>query len=97
MAFFYGAILLLSILPYAPWREERQFWYKFIKQVLFPSAPIAFGEVLFADALCSLSKVFKDIGVTVVALYALYAETNIVMYHDSAMIFISLLASLPFM
>lgn len=96
MATFYGTLLLLLVVPYVPWAEDRTFWFKFLKQIVMPVDKIAFREIVFADALCSLSKVFKDFGVTIVAIYAMYQESSIVDFHDSAMIFIAFLASIPF-
>lgn len=96
MTIFYGVLLLLLAFPYAPWSADRSFYFKFLKQIVMPVDKIAFREIMFADALCSLSKVFKDFGVTVVSIYALYNNANIVDYHESAMIFIAILASVPF-
>lgn len=57
---------------------------------------VAFVEVLCADALCSLSKVFKDIGVTIIVLIASFSDIPIYNMHEGGMILIALLASLPF-
>ena len=97
MAIFYGVTLLLIILPCASCGEYRGYCTRLVQAVIWPKGSVSFAEILFADALCSLSKVFKDIGVTIVAMYAMYTQTDIVEYHDPAMIFIAILASLPFM
>jgi hypothetical protein len=96
MAIFYAVLFVLAVVPGVPWAEERRYWLRFMKQIILPVGPIAFKEIMFADALCSMSKVFKDFGVTAVAIYAMYAETAVVDYHNSAMIFIAVLASIPF-
>ncbi len=97
MAVFYGVTMLLAILPCASCGEYRGYCTRLLQAVFWPKGSVSFAEILFADALCSLSKVFKDVGVTVVAIYAMYRQTDVVEYHDSAMIFIAILASLPFL
>jgi hypothetical protein len=67
-----------------------------IHDTFSPGSHIAFSEVLFADALCSLSKVFKDIGVTVIAIYSRISGTPAVNAHNLGMILIAILASMPF-
>ena len=57
---------------------------------------IAFVEVLCADALCSLSKVLKDLGVTIIVLVASFNNVPVYNMHEGGMILIALLASLPF-
>ena len=57
---------------------------------------VPFVEILLADALCSLSKVFKDAGTTIIVIYAFLTGTNITDYHYSGMVLVALLASLPF-
>jgi len=57
---------------------------------------ISFSEILLADALCSLSKVFKDVGIYLVALYSHMAYTPTVEAHDGAMLLVAMLASIPF-
>jgi hypothetical protein len=96
MAIFYAVLFFLAMVPGVPWAEDRNYWFRFLKQIFFPVGNIAFSEIMFADALCSMSKVFKDFGVTIVAIYAMYKESTVVDYHSSAMIFIAVLASLPF-
>lgn len=79
-----------------PGEECRTSFNRLLKTVFLPGAVITFPEVLLADALCSVSKVFKDFGTTLVAIYAAFAHHNILEYHNSAMILVALLASLPF-
>jgi hypothetical protein len=69
-----------------------------MKLVFFPGSTISFPEVLAADALCSVSKLLKDFGVTlVVFLSHVILIQDSVTYHDNGMIVIAFLASLPFM
>jgi hypothetical protein len=53
---------------------------------------------LAADALCSLSKPFKDFGLTLVIFYSHIIQNgrDPVFYHNVGMILIALCASLPF-
>ena len=60
-------------------------------------AVIPFCEVLLADALCSLAKVVKDLGTTIVALYAYLVGAEVTGYHYPGMVVVALLASVPFM
>ena len=60
-------------------------------------AVVPFVEILLADALCSLSKIFKDIGTTIVVLYAFLTGTAVTDYHYHGMLLIAVLASFPFM
>ena len=63
--------------------------------MLFPGNSISFPEIVFADALTSMSKVFKDVGVTLVALYAHLQTEPLVLYHEQGMLLVALLASVP--
>jgi len=58
---------------------------------------VPFVEILLADALCSLSKVFKDLGTSFVALYAYTVGTSAASYHYGGMMLMALLASAPYM
>lgn len=94
---FYAAVVFLSFSPCIPSKDT---WYSFLrllKQVCIPSGYVTFPEVLLADALTSLSKVFKDVGVTIIAIYARQTGTTLVSHHNNGMLFVALLASLPFM
>jgi hypothetical protein len=93
---FYVLLAIIFSLPWLPGQDTKQSFLKLIKFVLFPGTTISFPEVVFADALTSMSKVFKDLGVTLVAVYAQLTQTDIVNCHDVGMIVIALLASLPF-
>jgi hypothetical protein len=68
---------------------------KVLRNVFFPGNSISFSEIMLADALTSLSKVFKDVGVTVIAMYAHMQGTAVVEYHEQGMLLVALLASLP--
>jgi hypothetical protein len=68
-----------------------------MRQIICPGAVISFPEILVADALTSVSKIMKDIGVTMVVFYAHVMQgESPVMYHDHAMLLIAILASVPF-
>lgn len=88
-----GAILCIPKMPFA---ESMNHIWRLLRLCFMPGATISFSEVLFADALTSLSKVFKDLGTTVVAIYCFSNSTNILDLHNHAMILIALLASLPY-
>jgi hypothetical protein len=76
--------------------SDRTGFYRIFRLVLMPSSTVSFPEVLLADALTSLSKVFKDFGTTTIAIYAQFMGANVIDYHDNAMIIVTLLASFPF-
>ena len=92
---FYGFFFAAHFLPILQ-SPERGGFYRLLRLVFWPSTTISFAEVLLADALTSLSKVLKDLGTTGVAMYAQYTQQSILHYHNNSMIFIALLASLPF-
>lgn len=58
---------------------------------------VPFVEILLADALCSLSKVFKDLGTSAIAIFAYVSGTNVTSYHYSGMVIVALMASLPYL
>lgn len=76
----------------------RAYFFRIMKQIFVPGAVITFPEILVADALTSVSKIMKDVGVTIVVFYAhvMQGESPVV-YHDHAMLLIAVLASLPFL
>jgi hypothetical protein len=86
--FIFGAAVKVFI-------KQRSRSMRIIRTVLFPGSTVSFTEVLFADALCSLSKVFRDFGVTLVALYAYFSGVPPVEYHVPGMLLAALLASTP--
>jgi hypothetical protein len=91
------AFVLLSFAPFFPGHESRMYFFRIMKHILFPRAKITFPEIMVADALCSLSKIFKDIGITAVVLYAgVYGKGTMIEYHNQAMILVAMLASIPF-
>ena len=79
-------------------REQVVPFLQLLQLVFSPALNVApsFPEVLLADALCSLSKVFKDIGITLVVMYSKVWQSPAVEAHDGAMVLVALLASLPF-
>lgn len=96
---FYLFLFIVIMLPNIPFADTRNNFFRLLKLVFIPSSyscVVSFPEILLADALTSMSKVFKDFGITVVVLYAYANRLHPVEYHDQAMILIALLASLPF-
>jgi hypothetical protein len=93
---FYAIFLFVHFIPSFPGIESRTHFYRVLKLCFFPGASITFPEILLADALCSLSKVLKDIGTSLVAVFSHFDGTSIVDHHDNAMILVAVLASLPF-
>lgn len=93
---FYFIIFIISMLPNLPGQEMRHQFFRTFLKVFFPGTTISFPEVLLADALTSMSKVFKDIGVTLIALYAHHTSSDIVIYHETGMIIMALLTALPY-
>ena len=93
---FYGFVLL-SLAPFFPGHESRMYFFRVLKQIVCPGHKISFPEIMIADALCSLSKVFKDIGITAVVLCSrIYGSHSIVDYHNQAMVLVAILSSIPF-
>lgn len=93
---FYVVFLIIYFIPTIPGEENKTSFNRLLRIVFFPGATISFPEVLLADALTSISKVLKDFGTTLVVIYATFSNRNILEFHDSAMILVALLASLPF-
>lgn len=93
---FYVVMLFVHLIPSLPGVENRSTFYRLVTLMFFPQNTITFPEVLLADAFCSLSKVLKDVGITIVAVYSYTYGTSVVTHHDNAMILIALLSSLPF-
>lgn len=92
---FYFMLLISYFVPIFSSNTSKHF-FKLLKLCFFPSNCIMFSEVLLADMLTSLSKVFKDFGITLIAIYAKYSGTDIFLLHNEGMIVIALFASLPF-
>lgn len=91
------AFVLLSFAPFSPGHESRMYFFRILKQICFPGPKVTFPEIMVADALCSLSKTLKDIGITIMVLYAgLYESGSAIEYHNQAMILVAMLASIPF-
>jgi len=59
IALFYLLSFILAITPGVPGHDSRASFSKLFRSVIFPCSPISFPEVLLADALTSMSKVFK--------------------------------------
>ena len=83
-------------LPRIPGHDIRSSFFRLVKLVFFPVNSITFSEVLLADAMTSMSKVLKDIGITIIALISQFSSTSIVDHHETGMVLVALLASLPF-
>jgi EXS family len=93
---FYVLLFVLLITPSIYGQEIRGSFFRLVRLVFFPANTVSFPEVLLADAMTSMSKIFKDMGVTLVAVYSQYSISKIWEYHEVGMILIALLASLPF-
>ncbi len=87
--------MMLCLLP-IPGQEMRSAFYRLLKLVFFPSVSISFPEVLLADALTSLSKVFRDLCITGLVIYCYIMNENIIAYHDLGIFSIALISSLPY-
>lgn len=97
LTIFYLFIVFIHMIPSLPGVENRSSFFRLVKLVFFPLNTITFSEILLADAFCSLSKVLKDFGIMLVAVYSYFNGTDILIHHDNAMMLVALLASLPFM
>jgi len=93
---FYAVVTLALIVPGLPGYDTRKSFFRTLYICFFPLNAITFPEVLLADALTSMSKVLKDLGVTAVAVYAQTVGAPLVTYHNEGMILVAVLASLPF-
>lgn len=93
---FYLLLIFIQFIPSFPGYELRLHFYRLFKLLLLPNSTITFPEILIADALTSLSKVFKDFGTTLICLYVFITKEEIINYHNSAMILVALMASFPF-
>ena len=96
VSLFYVVIALLFVLPGFPSQDTRSSFFRLLRTCFFPGTSVTFPEVLLADAMTSISKALKDLGVTIVAVYAQTSSTPVVNYHTEGMILVALLASLPF-
>ena len=94
---FYLLVTTTYLFSSFPGQESMVHFFSVMKLVFIPSNTISFPEILLADALTSLSKVFKDFGVTVVIIYSRLNSTEAVLSHDSGMLLVAVLASLPFL
>jgi hypothetical protein len=95
---YYGLVgLLCAVHTHLPGHENRSALFRLIRLMLFPGTSVTFAEVVLADALTSVSKVLKDFGMSLVVVYAyFFMEKDVVVLHNSAMIFVALLASVPY-
>jgi len=98
VAIFYLAVVLSQVLlpSTMPGQETKASFLRLLRTIVFTGSTISFPEVLLADALCSLSKVFKDFGVTIISVYASVSGRSVVDLHEEGMILCALLASIPF-
>eukprot|EP01035_Chromulina_nebulosa_P037110 gene37110-50063_t len=85
-------------LPFASeGNDTRNSFFRLVRLIFMPLSSITFPEVLLADAFTSISKVLKDFGVFLVKSYAeVSGIDDVKLFHESAMMLIALLASLPF-
>jgi hypothetical protein len=93
---FYIFSTAFVCLPVLPGQDVRASFFRLLVQVLFPVTSVSFAEVILADVSCSLSKVFKDFGIFLIVIYARVTKTHIIEHHDSGMMLVAVLASLPF-
>ena len=98
VAIFYLVLVLSQMLlpSTLPGQETKASFFRLLRTIVFTGSTISFPEVLLADALCSLSKVFKDFGVTIISIYASASGKSVVDLHEEGMIICALLASVPF-
>ena len=61
ISIFYIMTIAFLLTPLAPGHENRSSFLRLLKIVFYPSVSITFPEILLADALTSMSKVFKVI------------------------------------
>ena len=71
-------------------------FFRLLRQAIFPSSAVKFPEILLADALCSLSKVFKDLGVTLIVIYAGFTNVPVVSLHENGVLLVAIMASFPY-
>ena len=95
MMVLYVLVSFLVLLP-LPGIDARNAFFRLTRSVLFPSNSISFPEVLLADALTSLSKIFKDFCITGLVLYCYVTNENIISYHNVGIVLIALLSSFPY-
>lgn len=96
VALFYVLVTIILCVPKLPFAESMNHIGRLLRLCFMPGATISFSEVLLADALTSLSKVLKDLGVTLIAVYCYLKGANILDFHNHSMIVIAVLASLPY-
>lgn len=77
--------------------ENKGKFFRLCRNVVWPGQTVAFSEIVFADALTSLSKVFKDAAITIIAVYSSMTQTPIADLHEQGMILVAVLASIPFL
>ena len=97
IATFYVLVSSLYAFAKFPGDDSIAHFFQITKQIFVPPNTIAFSEILVADAFTSLSKVFKDFGVTIVVIYSKFMGLSPVHSHDSGMLLVAILASLPFL
>lgn len=96
MTIFYLFGVAAFFIPFIPYQDTKSSFFRLLRNCVFPVDKIAFSEVLLADALTSLSKVFKDFGVTLISIFAVMTHQSVIKIHNEAMIVIAIMASAPF-
>ncbi|KAJ1410900.1 EXS family-domain-containing protein [Ochromonadaceae sp. CCMP2298] len=97
ISLFYLLMLALMVVPLpTAFSETRTSFWRLLRNCFLPGSSIHFSEVLLADCFTSLSKVLKDMGISLFAMYAFMRSDSTVDYHNHAMVAIALLASLPY-
>ena len=77
--------------------ENRSTFFRLCRNVVLPGQTVAFAEIVFADALTSMSKVFKDVAITIIAVYSNVSQTPITDLHEEGMLLVAIFASIPFL
>jgi hypothetical protein len=68
-----------------PGEDSRITFFRLSKQCFLPGSSISFPEIVLADAFTSISKVLKDLGVTLVALYCAFTGEAMIDHHENGM------------
>lgn len=83
------------LVPCCPSRDNYTFILRLFKNMIVPGTLVTFPEILFADALTSITKTFKDIGVMLIVVYSRLSGADIVAQHDQCIVLITLLTAIP--
>lgn len=95
---YYSLVFLVSsfFVSFFPWRENYYYLTRLMRSVFMPGSSVSFAEILFADALTSLSKVLRDVGITLIAIYCSLVRTDIIKYHDFGIVLLTVFTAMPF-